>query len=68
MDILAVYPKGWHVRIELTLEQVLKILDFLDKCEFHGDLKSEKDIAAKEYVTKEFFPKLDKLAEDIQKS
>jgi len=67
MEILEVYPKDWHVRIELSLEKVKCILDFLDNCEFVGDMKAEHNIKAKDYVIGEFFPKLDKLTEDIQK-
>jgi len=65
MEVLAVYPKDWHVRLELSLVQLLKLLDFLDKCEFQGDLKDEKYVMAKDYVLNEFFPKLDEVANEI---
>jgi hypothetical protein len=65
MDILEVYPKDWHVRFELSLTEVQKILDFLDNCEFQGDPKSREMIEAKDYVIGDFFPKLDKLTEDM---
>lgn len=67
MEILDVYPKDWHVRLEFSLEQIIYILDFLNKCEFKGDMKAVQNIKAKDYVIGEFFPKLDKLSEDIQK-
>jgi hypothetical protein len=65
MDILEVYPKGWRVRLELSMIQIQMILDFLDNCEFHGDLKDEALVKAKDYVIGDFFPKLDKLTEEM---
>ncbi len=65
MDILEVYPKDWHVRIELSLTQVQKLLDFLDNCEFQGDVSEEDMLKAKDYVIGDFFPKLDKLTEEM---
>jgi hypothetical protein len=65
MDILEVYPKDWHVRLELTLTEITMLLDFLDKCEFQGDLTDKRYAQAKEYVTGDFFPKLDKLFEEM---
>ena len=65
MEILEVYPKDLHVRLELSMTEIQKILDFLDNCEFHGDLKNEALVLAKDYVIGDFFPKLDKLTEDI---
>jgi len=65
MEILEVYPKDLHVRLELSMTQIQKVLDFLDNCEFTGDLKNEELVQAKDYVIGEFFPKLDKLTEDV---
>jgi hypothetical protein len=65
MDILDVYPKDWHVRLELSITQVQKLLDFLDNCEFRDDPKNKELVEAKDYVIGEFFPKLDKLTEDM---
>lgn len=65
MEVLEVYPKDWHVRIEISLDQVQKILDFLDNCTFQGDPTVRELVAAKEYVIGDFFAKLDALSEDI---
>ena len=67
MKILNVYPKDWHTQIELSLTQVNQLLDFLDSCEFQGDPKDPKTNDAFQYVTKEFFPQLNQLSEDMKK-
>ena len=67
MEVLEVYPKDWHVRIELSVTQVNQLLDFLDNCEFQGDPKDDELWKANNYVTKEFFPTLDRLAEEMKK-
>lgn len=65
MDVLEVYAKDWHVRLELSLTEITKLLDFLDKCEFQGDLEDKRYVEAKDYVTGEFFPKLDTLFDEM---
>lgn len=65
MEVLEVYPKDWYVKLELGFKELLQLLDFLDKCEFQGDLKDEKMVLANDFVTKKFFPELDKLADQI---
>jgi hypothetical protein len=65
MEVLEIYPKDWFVRIELSLDQIQKILDFLDNCTFEGSSESRDLVAAKDYVVGDFFAKLDALSEDI---
>lgn len=67
MEILEVYPKDWYVRIEFSVTQVNYILDFLDKCEFHGDPKDPKMNDAQDYVIKQFFPQLNVLSDEMKK-
>jgi hypothetical protein len=65
MDVLEVYPKDWFVRVELSLDQIRKLLDFLDNCTVNIDPKNRELVAAKDYVIGDFFAKLDKLSEEI---
>lgn len=67
MQILNVYPKDWHVQVELSLTQVNQLLDFLDSCEFIGDPTDPKMNDCKHYVMDQFFPMLDNLSEDMKK-
>lgn len=67
VDVLNIYPKDWHIRIELSLEQLNMLLDFLDMCEFHGEPNNEKHMKAKEYVINEFFATLNKVTEDMER-
>lgn len=67
MEVLQVYPKDWYVRIELSLTQVDQLLDFLDNCECAIDPKDERLNKAKEYVIKEFFPKMNTLVDEMKK-
>ena len=65
MDVLEVYPKDWFVRIELSLDQIQKLLDFMDHCTIEIDPKNKELVEARDYVTENFFAKLDKLSEEI---
>lgn len=67
MQILNVYPKEWHVQLELSLPQLEQILDFLDNCEFHGDPKDPKMNDSYQFVKNVFFKSLNGLAEDLRK-
>lgn len=67
MQILNVYPKEWHVQLELSLPQLEQILDFLDNCEFHGDPTDPKMNDAYEFVKNVFFKSLNGLTEDLKK-
>jgi hypothetical protein len=67
MEVLEVYPKDWFVRIELSLDQIQKLLDFMDNCTISVDAKNRDLVAAKDYVIGDFFAKLDALSDDIMK-
>ena len=67
MEILEVYPREWHVRVEFSVTQVNQILDFLDNCEFQGDIKDPQMSDAKNYIVKQFFPQLNVLSDEMKK-
>lgn len=67
MEILEVYPKEWHIKFELTADQLLKLVDFLDNCVYQLDPKDERNVSVRDYVIGDFFPKLDRVAEELTK-
>ena len=67
MEIINVYPKELHIKLELSESELNNVLDFLNNCEAKLDLKDERQRIAHDFVTKEFFPALDKLSEDIKR-
>uniref|UniRef100_A0A6M3J7Q7 Uncharacterized protein n=1 Tax=viral metagenome TaxID=1070528 RepID=A0A6M3J7Q7_9ZZZZ len=67
MEILSVYPKDIHVKLELSSREINLILDFLDNCKIDYDGKTQLELAnAVNYVKQEFFPKLNKLSEELK--
>ena len=67
MEVINVYPKELHIKLELSESELNCILDFLNNCEAKLDLKDEAQKNAHDFVTKEFFPSLDRLSEDIKR-
>ena len=67
MDVLKVFPKELHVRIDLTETEVAYILNFLDHCEATMDLSDEDNRKCNQFVTKELFPSLDLLYQEMKR-
>lgn len=67
MIILNVVPKDIHVTIELSLVEVNRLLDFLNRCEVKYNKEEEMDfVESSDFVTRVFFPKLNQLSEDLK--
>ncbi|MDY6957908.1 MAG: hypothetical protein SVK08_01990 [Halobacteriota archaeon] len=67
MEIINIYPKELHIKLELSESELNCLLDFLNNCEAKLDLKDEEQRKAHDFVVKEFFPGLDKLSEEIKR-
>jgi hypothetical protein len=66
MDIIRVYPKELYIRLELSESELEKILDFLNACTIDLTKAENPLIEAEKYVTKEFFPSLEALSQQIR--
>lgn len=67
MEILEVYPKDWHVKVEFTLNQAVCLLEFLDRSIYENDVNDPNSQIIADYVIKDLFPKLNDLVEDMKK-
>ena len=66
MKVLNIHPKDVHVVIELSLTEIVYILEYLSVSVANPDRSGyEKFNDAKEFIEKDFFPGLDKLTEHI---
>jgi hypothetical protein len=66
MNIVKVYPKDIHAVIDFSKEDLIMLLDFLDSCVVDYGNGDENLRKAGEYVTKELFPKLNQLCDDLE--
>ena len=66
MRIISVEPRDVYVGLEFSQQQIEYILTYLDRCVASPDPKNPDFDKAADYVTNEFFKKLDKLSEEIK--
>lgn len=66
MNILNVYPKDVYIVIEFSYQNIEHILTYLDRCVASPDPKNPDFDKAADYVTNNFFKKLDALSEEIK--
>jgi len=66
MRIVSVEPRDVYVGLEFSHEQIEYILTYLNRCVASPDPKNPDFGKAADYVTNEFFKKLDKLSEEIK--
>lgn len=66
-QVLNVYPLDIHTEIRFSLTELNLLADFLDKCEYQGDLSDPENNEHHEYVMKKFFPFLNQLTDDLMK-
>jgi len=66
MRIISVEPRDVYVGLEFSHQQIEYILTYLDRCVASPDPKNPDFDKAADYVTNEFFKKLDKLSEEIK--
>ena len=66
MEILKVYPKNVYTTLELSAEELEFILEYLDNCVAHLNLKEEFQRKCNDFITGEFFTKLQALSNDIK--
>lgn len=67
MEIMGVYPKELHVKIELSETDLNYLLDYLNSCTAELNLSTEEGKKCDEFVTKEFFPSLNALCEEMKR-
>lgn len=67
MEVINVYPKEMHIKLELSESELNHILDFLNNSEAKLDLSDLEQRKAHDFVTKDFFPQLDRLSEDLKR-
>jgi len=63
MDVIGVEPKDIHVLLDFSIKEIDHILCFLD--EITCEVKGKRTQDSVDFVTKKFFPMLDKLHEEI---
>ena len=66
MRIISVEPRDVYIGLEFSHEQIEYILTYLNRCVASPDPKNPDFDKAADYVTNEFFKKLDKLSEEIK--
>jgi len=66
MRIISVEPRDVYIGLEFSHQQIEFILIYLDRCTASPDPKNPDFDKAADYVTNEFFKKLDKLSEEIK--
>lgn len=67
MQVLQIRPKGIYITTEFSYEEIINILNYLDKVTVTYDSKKEPEVAeAVEYVTKKFYPQLKELEENLK--
>ena len=67
MEIISVYPKELHTKLEFSESDLNYLLDFLNNCEAKLNLKDEYQGKCNAFVTKELFPKLQTLSEEMKR-
>lgn len=63
MQIISVQPKDIHITLEMSMKEVRFLLDFLSRSKLEY---TEEEKEWVEFVTKDFFPKLNELEEKIK--
>ena len=66
-DVLNVYPADVHVEIRISLSELNMLADFLDQSEFVLDPDCDENVACHAYVTKKFFPFINRLTDDLMR-
>ena len=67
MEVINIYPKELHIKIELSESELNYLLDFLDRSEVSLDLNDEYQAKCHNFVTKEFFPKMETISEEMKR-
>jgi len=68
MDVIDIFPEGWHVKLRFSEKQVDMLLDYLDHCEASLDLSDPKNLECHKYITEEFFPKLETISKAMKEA
>lgn len=64
-DVLNIRPLDIHIEMRISLSELNMLADFLDMCEFTLDKDDEQQVEMHDFVTKEFFPFINKLTDDL---
>ena len=67
MEIINIYPKELHIKIELTESELNFLLDYLDRSVANLDLTDEYQKKCNEFVTKDFFPKMEVVSNEMKR-
>lgn len=65
-EVIDVKPKGVYVKIECSLEELIKLKDAMDHCDISVDLKDPKQKAFHSYFVNEFYGFITKTIEGIK--
>lgn len=66
-EVINIYPMDVHAELRFSLSELNLLADFLDKCEYQGDLEDPNHKAEHEFVIDKFFPFLNQLTDDLMK-
>lgn len=67
MEIINIYPKELHLKIELTESELNFLLDYLDRSVANLDLTDEYQVECNNFVTKDFFPKMEVVSNEMKR-
>jgi hypothetical protein len=68
MNIINVQPKDVHVTLEVSIEEIARILDYYDLANpLYTKVMKDVDIKTGEYMENEFISKLRLIFDDVRK-
>lgn len=67
MEVINIYPKELHIKIEFTETELNYLLDYLDRSVADLDLNDDYQAKCSDFVTKDFFPKMEVVSEEMKR-
>ena len=64
-EVIEVKPKGIYVKIEFSLEELIKLKKAFDHCEITVDLNNPEEKDFHNYFVKEHSPLITQIVEDL---
>ena len=68
MEILDVYPKDLHIKLEISAQELDWLLGYLGNSVMSLDPKDEEAVGCANFVKETFYPLLDKLSHDLDRN
>ncbi len=66
MNLLGVYPADVRIVLEFSVNELEQMIIALDISTINFDGKDEKQVKSVNFLTKEFYPAIQKVIEDIK--